>query len=188
MTKLNEDQRIALRELIAANDEVIKFRLERGFADTTGAVPTRKLCGTPKQRSAKMMRELVALGLASEVRRVPLASRQSQNVYAATPFGRQTHAFRGLLMNFDEPVWHERDGEVRCTFNGTLITIEMYGRDEPLFTIVFNNDTHGYQRGGRDGERTLDDIKKIAIADAKERHFVAYERARARVDYWELRA
>ncbi len=43
----------------------------------------------------------------------------------------------------------------------------------------------GYQRGGRDGERTLRDIKSIAEEDLKYYLSEKYSEAKRLVDYWE---
>lgn len=81
---------------------------------------------------------------------------------------------------FDPVKWKDdEDGGAVGNFYGTKITLEAHGHDDdPRWTIVFGNSQYGYERGGRDGERTLSDIKQIAEEDARHRAIRRYEDAK----------
>lgn len=76
---------------------------------------------------------------------------------------------------FNPMTWKDdEDGGSVGDFYGTQVRLEGGGG---LWVIVVGNEQYGYQRGGRDGERTLDDIKRIAENDAQGRAQSAYESA-----------
>jgi len=91
--------------------------------------------------------------------------------------------------HFDPMTWTDNeDGGSTGNFYGTRVALEAHGyEDDPRWTIVFGNSRYGYERGGRDGERTLDDIKKIAETDARNRAIQQYERALDTVAHFERR-
>lgn len=82
--------------------------------------------------------------------------------------------------HFDPIQWQDdQDGGAVGYFYGTLVLLEAGGSAHgPVWTVSFANERYGYQRGARDGERTLADIKAIAEADAQARAIGAYERAK----------
>ena len=91
--------------------------------------------------------------------------------------------------HFNPVQWKDdEDGGAVGNFYGTKIALEAHGHDDdPRWTIVFGNSQYGYERGGRDGERTLDDIKRIAENDAQGRAQSAYESALNTVAVFEKR-
>jgi len=90
---------------------------------------------------------------------------------------------------FDKIEWvDDVDGGAVGKFYGTYIALEAWGtEDSPVWTIVFGQSQYGYQRGGRDGERTLDDIKKIAQDDAEHRMIRMYKKAKDTIAFFEAR-
>ena len=69
-------------------------------------------------------------------------------------------------LKFPPVVWTDHEsGGAGGTLCGYTVRIEAWGRDEPMWTIVIGDHRYGYERGGRDGERTLDEIKAIAEGD-----------------------
>lgn len=61
------------------------------------------------------------------------------------------------------------------------------GEDSKTWCIIpgWWQNGYGYERGGRDGERTLNDIKRIAEEDLKDYLSAEYYAAKRLVDYWE---
>lgn len=90
---------------------------------------------------------------------------------------------------FDPIQWKDdKDGGSIGNFYGTKVELEAHGHDDdPRWTIAFGNSQYGYERGGRDGERTLDDIKKIAEEDAQHRAIHRYGHAKSVVTLFEKR-
>ncbi|QGH74959.1 hypothetical protein MAL1_00213 [Bacteriophage DSS3_MAL1] len=82
-------------------------------------------------------------------------------------------------LTFQPVKWTDNeDGGSVGNFHGNRIALEAHGKEgDPRWTIVFGNSQYGYERGGRDGERTLADIKRIAEEDGKHRIRTAYEHA-----------
>ena len=82
-------------------------------------------------------------------------------------------------LKFPEVKWQlsREDTAVGWLFD-IKMTIEFWSNpDKPLWTLIINNSNYGYQRGGRDGERTLGDIKKIAEEDMQALYTIRYENA-----------
>lgn len=90
---------------------------------------------------------------------------------------------------FEPMTWtDDEDGGSVGKFYGTKVALEAHGyAHDPRWTVVFDNSQYGYERGGRDGERTLADIKAIAEADARGRAESRYERALRTVAVFESR-
>mgnify|MGYP000159101582 FL=1 len=80
---------------------------------------------------------------------------------------------------FPPVVWtDDQDGGSVGALQGNIIHIQPQGHaGDPYWTIVHDNSKYGYQRGGRDGERTLDQIKGIAEANTQDRIRSSYESA-----------
>lgn len=91
--------------------------------------------------------------------------------------------------HFNPMTWvDDEDGGSIGNFYVTRVALEAHGcAGDPRWTIVFGNSQYGYERGGRDGERTLDDIKRIAENDAQGRAQSAYESALNTVATFERR-
>ena len=79
----------------------------------------------------------------------------------------------------------DADGGAVGTFYGTRVELEVHNSNPMEWCICIGQDRYGYVRGGRDGERTLDDVKQIAFQDVCERKIIRYRQSKAFVEYFE---
>ena len=88
---------------------------------------------------------------------------------------------------FGEATWtDDQDGGSVGYLHGRKMTLESHGTlDTPMWTIVLDNDQYGFQRGNRGSERTLADIKKIAIESCKYRIESRYQSALSIIEWTE---
>jgi transglutaminase-like putative cysteine protease len=88
---------------------------------------------------------------------------------------------------FKPTVWtDDAHGGSEGIFHGRSVRLEAYGDEGDLhWTIIRDNRRYDYTRGGKKGERTLDDVKAIAEKDMRDNARKRYERAKSLVEYTE---
>jgi hypothetical protein len=82
-------------------------------------------------------------------------------------------------LKFEPTHWtDDADGGSKGVMNGSRVSLEYFGTDkDPQWIVVRGNRDRGYTRGGRDGERTLDDVKAIAEQHMQDSIRTSYENA-----------
>ena len=82
---------------------------------------------------------------------------------------------------FKPMTWTDNeDGGSVGSFHGKKVYIEVHGKnaDRTFWGVFDNPNENGCLRGGRDGERTLDDIKRLVEEEERDRAIRRYENAK----------